>query len=235
MKTILITGGSKGIGNQIVRLALKKNYRVIFTYCKSLAEAKKLVKLSKNCFGIKVNLENPKDRLKVIHFLKKERIKINYLINNAAFDVKRKKFEKITQNEVKKIFEINVFAIYDLIRMCLPFFEKKKNWNSIINFSSTAAKFGGNNFSHYAPTKAAIENLTIGLSKEFSEKKIRVNSIAPGIINNKLQNRKNKTILESIPSKRLGTTRDVANLVMWILSDEAEYINGSNITISGGR
>ena len=126
MKTILITGGSKGIGNQIVRLALKKNYRVIFTYRKSLSEAKKLVKLSKNCFSIKVNLENPKDRLKITQFLKKERIQINSLINNAAFDVKRKKFEKITQNEIKKIFEINVFAIYDLIRMCLPFFEKKK-------------------------------------------------------------------------------------------------------------
>ena len=108
-------------------------------------------------------------------------------------------------------------------------------WKCIVNLSSTAAKFGGNCFTHYAPTKAAIENLTIGLSKELAKNKIRVVSVAPGVIDNKIENRRNIKIIESIPNKRLGKPDDVANLIFWLISDDAEYVNGTNVTISGGR
>ena len=113
--------------------------------------------------------------------------------------------------------------------------KKKKKWNSIINMSSTAAKFGGKDFTHYAPTKAAIENLTIGLSREFVKKKIRVLSVAPGVISTKLENIRNKKLISSIPMGRLGTADDVARLILWLDTEEAEYINGTTITISGGR
>ena len=100
--------------------------------------------------------------------------------------------------------------------------------------SSTAAKYGGKNFTHYAPTKAAIENLTIGLSRELVDKKIRVLSVSPGVISTKLQNTKNKKLINSIPAGRLGTPR-IAKLILWLDSKDAEYINGTTITISGGR
>lgn len=138
-------------------------------------------------------------------------------------------------SEIKKIYEVNVFAIYDLIQQSLKFMKNKKEWKSIINLSSTAAKFGGQFFTHYAPTKAAIENLTIGLSKELGGKKIRVLCVAPGVIDTKLDNRKNTNILKTIPNSRLGTPKEVAKLIIWLASDKAEYINGTTITIAGGR
>jgi len=138
-------------------------------------------------------------------------------------------------SEIRKVYEVNVFAVYDLIKQSLKFMKKEKEWKSIINLSSTAAKFGGQFFTHYAPTKSAIENLTIGLSKELSKEKIRVVCVAPGVIDTKIENRKNKAIIKSIPNSRLGNPTEVAKLIIWLASKSAEYINGTTITISGGR
>ncbi len=236
MKTILVTGGSKGIGKSLVFQAALKGYKVIFTYNKSFKDAKKICnKLKDKCVGLKVDLSKNKERNKIFNYLKKNKIKIDCLVNNAAYDVKRKKFDKLKLEEIKKVYEVNVFAIYDIINKTIKFMEKKKRWNSIINMSSTAAKYGGRNFTHYAPTKAAIENLTIGLSRELVDKKIRVLCVSPGVISTKLQNIKNKKLINSIPAGRLGTPEEVAKLILWLDSDDAEYINGTSITISGGR
>ena len=235
MKTILLTGGSKGIGRAVVEHAVKKNYFVIFTYNKNKKISLNLHKKYPNkTLPIKVNLSLAKDRKKLFTILKKKKIKIDCLINNAAFDVKRKKIENISISELKSIYEVNVFAVYDLIKNSIKLM-KKKNWKSIINISSTAAKYGGKFYTHYAPTKSAIENLTIGLSRELSERKIRVVCVAPGVIDSKLENRKNIKIINSIPNARLGKSEEVAKLIIWLSSDDAEYINGTTITIAGGR
>ena len=236
MKTILVTGGSKGIGKSLVFQAALKGYKVIFTYNKSFKDAKKICdKLKDKCVALKVDLSKDKERNKIFNYLKKNKIKIDCLVNNSIFNIERKKFEKIKLEEIKKVYEVNVFAVYDIINKTIKFMEKKKKWNSIINMSSTAAKYGGRNFTHYAPTKAAIENLTIGLSRELVDKKIRVLSVSPGVISTKLQNIKNKKLIDSIPQGRLGTANEVAKLILWLDSQDAEYINGTNITISGGK
>ena len=236
MKTILITGGSKGIGKCVVEEAIKNSYKVVFTYNKSKKVANELCKKFRGkCFAVKVNLEFQKDRNKLFQFFKKNKIVIDCLVNNAAHDVKKKKFTNLKLSEIRKVYEVNVFAVYDLIKQSLKFMKKEKEWKSIINLSSTAAKFGGQFFTHYAPTKSAIENLTIGLSKELSKEKIRVVCVAPGVIDTKIENRKNKAIIKSIPNSRLGNPTEVAKLIIWLASKSAEYINGTTITISGGR
>ena len=115
--------------------------------------------------------------------------------------------------------------------------KRKKKWNSIINISSTAAKFGGINFTHYAPSKAALENLTIGLSRELAKKKIRVLNVAPGVIDTRKNKNKKilKKVISEIPNNRLGKAEDVANLLDFLIDDKSEYINGTTLTISGGR
>ena len=236
MKTILITGGSKGFGKCAVEEAIKNNYRVVFTYNKSKKAAIELCKKFKGkCSAVKVNLELQKDRNKLFQFFKKNKIIIDCLVNNAAYNVEKKKFTNLKLSEIKKVYEVNVFAVYDLIKKSLKFMKNKKDWKSIINLSSTAAKFGGQFFTHYAPTKSAIENLTIGLSKELCKDKIRVVCVAPGVIDTKIENRKNKAIIKSIPNSRLGNPAEVAKLIIWLASKSAEYINGTTITISGGR
>tara|TARA_B100001093_G_scaffold520484_1_gene616567 strand:+ start:7926 stop:8636 length:711 start_codon:yes stop_codon:yes gene_type:complete len=236
MKTILVTGGSKGIGKSLVFQAASKDYKVIFTYNKSFRDAKKICnKLKDKCKALKIDLSKEKERNKIFSYLKKNKVKIDCLVNNAAYDVKRTKFDRLKLAEIKKVYEVNVFAIYDIIKKSIKFMKKKKTWNSIINMSSTAAKYGGKNFTHYAPTKAAIENLTIGLSRELVDKKIRVLSVSPGVISTKLQNIKNKKLINSIPQGRLGTADEVAKLILWLDTQDAEYVNGTNITISGGK
>ena len=236
MKTILLTGGSRGIGRAVVEHAVKKNYFVIFTYNKNKKISLNLhKKYPDKTLPIKVNLSLEKDRKKLFNILKKKKIKLDCLINNAAFDVKRKKIENISIKELKAIYEVNVFAVYDLIKNSIRLMRQKKNWKSIINISSTAAKFGGKFYTHYAPTKSAIENLTIGLSRELSDKKIRVVCVAPGVIDSKIKNRKNIQVIKSIPNARLGKSEEVAKLIIWLSSDDAEYINGTTITIAGGR
>jgi NAD(P)-dependent dehydrogenase (short-subunit alcohol dehydrogenase family) len=236
MKTILITGGSRGIGKCVVNQAILSNYKVIFTYNKNKKLATELCKKYKDkCVAVKVDLGLEGDRKKLFQFIEKNKITIDCLVNNAAYDVKKKKFNNIKMAEIKKIYEVNVFAVYDLIKQSLKYMKNKKEWKSIINLSSTAAKFGGQFFTHYAPTKSAIENLTIGLSKELCKDKIRVVCVAPGVIDTKIENRKNKDVIKSIPNSRLGKPDEVAKLIIWLASESAEYINGTTITISGGR
>ena len=162
------------------------------------------------------------------------------MVNNAAQRFEKKSFEKLDINTVIKNFDINVFGVY---RCCLASIKLMKKNSLIINMSSTAAKFGGNNLTHYAPTKAAIENLTIGLSRDLSKFNIRVVNVSPGIIDTKNMRQTNginsklqiKELSSTIPSQRIGNSQEVAKVILWLNSKEASYINGTTITVNGGR
>lgn len=242
-KNLLVTGGSNGIGRETVYQAAKLGYRVFFTYFKSRAKALKIKEKidtsGGECFCIKVNLNSEKDIKKLFNFIKKKSGSLDYLVNNAGLKVSRKKFKNLKMSLIKKSYDINVFSIYNCILKAVKIMRKGPSWKCIVNITSTAAKFGGINLSHYAPAKAAIENLTLGLSKELSNQKIRVVNISPGIISSGKKTKKNyfekKNILNSIPNKRLGKPLDVAKSILWVISDEANYVNGTTITVSGGR
>lgn len=176
IKTILITGGTSGIGKATLNLLASKGHKVVFTYYKKLNEAKKLEKFlnkkNKNVYSYNIDLEKHDEIEKLFRFAHSKIGNIDCLINNAAYFVQRKKFEKIDLNHVKKIMNINYFANFILSQIFVKSFKNNKKWRTIINISSTAAKFGGIRFTHYAPTKAALENLTMGLSRELKKKKL---------------------------------------------------------------
>jgi NAD(P)-dependent dehydrogenase (short-subunit alcohol dehydrogenase family) len=116
---------------------------------------------------------------------------------------------------------------------------KKTGGGSIVNVSSEAARFGGHNLTHYAASKAAVNAATIGFAKELAPYNIRVNTVSPGIIDTDAQknisNERRKTIEKSLPFKRMGKPQEVAKTIAWLLSDEASYVSGSVISVSGAR
>ncbi len=244
INTILITGATSGIGKSILELLSFKGFKIVFTYYKRDKVANKLVndlkKVNKNIYSYKINLERHENIEKLFKFAKKKLISIDCLINNAAFYVQRKKFETLPLSHVKQLMNINYFAAFRLSQLFTISNRKNKKWKTIINITSTAAKYGGVEFTHYAPTKAAMENLTKGLSRELASKKIRVLNVAPGVIDTRNLLKKEKKsnlnkMISSIPNKRFGNSEEVANLVNYLIDDKSEYINGTTITISGGR
>lgn len=241
MTNILITGGSSGIGRALVEESLKNKHRVFFTYLNNEKNAKLIIKkFKKNCFAIKTDLSSDKDVENLFLKIKKVTNNLNCIVNNASQSFKKNKFQDLSIKEIKKIFDVNVIGNYRVCKYALPFLKKN---SLIVNVTSTAAKFGGNSLTHYAPTKAAIENLTIGLSRDLSDQKIRVVNISPGIIDTENMRKTNEIssikelskLSQTIPSKRLGTAKEVAKIIVWLQKKEAEYINGTTITVNGGR
>jgi NAD(P)-dependent dehydrogenase (short-subunit alcohol dehydrogenase family) len=116
---------------------------------------------------------------------------------------------------------------------------KQAGHGCIVNVSSEAAEFGGHRLSHYAASKAAINAFTVGFAREAAQYNVRVNAVSPGIIdtdaNKSVSQERAKHLKKSLPMGRMGTPVEVAETILWLLSDKASYITGSIVSVAGGR
>jgi 3-oxoacyl-[acyl-carrier protein] reductase len=180
MKTVLVTGGSRGLGELIVNAAILNGYFVVFTYNKNKKKSQKIYyKNNRKCLPLKLDLNNPKSISKLYKTLKDKKIKIDFLINNAAIKPNRIKFYKLKNSEILKIFNINVISVFEMINKFFRQINKKRFVKKIINISSYSSKSGGYKISHYASSKSALENLTLSLSKELFDFNIGIYCISP--------------------------------------------------------
>ena len=237
-KIVLLTGAGKGIGKEILKLLIKEKITV-YAITRKKKDFENLKK-NKEVYLFEGDITNQKVIGQIFSKAKKNRHTFNCLINNAGIR-QRKKFSKISNKDLQEVFENNFFSIFKISQKFSDQFNEKKNMASIVNISSIVGNLGFKELSGYASTKSAIDGLTKSLAAELSEKNIRVNSIAPGFIKSsyfenfkKNKNNLYKWTLSRIPFNKWGESTDVAYLTLFLLSENAKYINGQTIKIDGG-
>lgn len=237
-KVVLVTGGSRGIGASLVKFLATKGYQVILNYNKSEEEAKKIqIELQKQNIRIdiiKANVANKLEVSKLVKYIIERYNKIDVLINNAGIS-QEKLFLDLTDDDWEHIMNINLNSVYFCSKEVLPYMLKRKE-GCIINISSIWGETGASCEVAYSTTKAAINGFTKALAKEMGPSNIRINSIAPGIIdtdmNKNLSQEDITKIKEEIPLNKIGVPEDIAKCAKWLIEDT--YTTGQIININGG-
>lgn len=240
MKTVLITGASRGIGRAIAKKFAQNDYNIIINFHKNESKAKSLAKeLSKynvSTLVIKADISNEKEVKSMINLSLKTFGQIDVLINNAGISL-AKQIQDTTVVDIAKVFDTNtfgtIFATKELAKHMI--FNK---YGKIINISSIWGKVGGSMESIYSASKGAVISFTLALAKELAPSNINVNCICPGVVDTdmmKVYSQEEKSaMISSTPLNRLGKPEDVANLAYFLASEEASFITGQVITIDGG-
>lgn len=242
-KVVLITGSAKGIGKAIALKLAKSGYDVVINYLTSEKQAfdlqKQIIEEYKvNCLAIKADVSDESQVDAMVSEIEDKLNGVDVLINNAAVDLSNL-FNQKTTDEFKKTLEVNVIGAYNCARRCANHMKENK-YGRIINISST------NGINTYYPmsidydaSKAALNSLTHNLAIQYAPD-IHVNAIAPGFIGTESElNGYDEEFLKQEQEKillgRYGKPEEVANLVKFLISDEANYINNSIIRIDGGQ
>lgn len=238
MKTILITGASRGLGAAIAKKLAKDN-NIIINYKNSEKEALALEKelsIYSNVKSIKADVSNINEVENMFDEIKKCFGGVDILINNAGIS-KVGLFQDMPVSEFKEIFDVNVFGVYNTIQFTLPHMLSKKS-GSILNISSIWGSNGASCEVAYSATKGAIESLTKSLAVELAPSNIKVNAIAPGVINTDMMKEFSDSdlalIKDDIPMMRLAEASEVAELAAFLVSDKNSYMTGQIISIDGG-
>ncbi len=238
MKTVIVTGGSRGIGAAIVKELAKSGYNVVLDYNKSVDAAKKiqdeLEKQNINIEIFKADVSKREEVKELVRFTLERYKNIDILINNAGID-QIKPFIDITDEDWNTMIGVNLNSVFYCTQEVLSNMLKNKS-GCIINISSVWGITGGSCEVHYSTSKAGIDGLTKALAKELGPSNIRVNGVAPGAImtdmNKDLTNEEIIELNEEIPLGRIGTPQDIARCVKWLIEDQ--YTTGQIISPNGG-
>jgi 3-oxoacyl-[acyl-carrier protein] reductase len=239
-KIALVTGSSRGIGRAIAIELARSGATVIINYSKDDLSAEEALKEIESFGGYskvyKGDISNYDVCKNMIDFIINTFGKIDILINNAAVSF-RGLYMDFTKKNINDIFGINVLGAMYLSKEALPHMINRGKGN-IINISSIWGESGASCEVLYSSTKGAINLFTKSLAKEVAQMGIRVNAIAPGVIdtemNSFLSNEEREELKEEIPLGRFGSTAEVANLVTFLCSDKCEYLTGQIIKVDGG-
>lgn len=228
MKTVLVTGGTRGIGLGIATAFLKKGYTVYATYTKDEASAASA--REKGLITYRADVSNETETLALFEKIRT----LDILVNNAGVSLV-KQIQDIAYAEYERLFAINMGGAFLCSREAAKKMLPQKR-GLIVNISSVWGEVGASCESVYAASKAAILGFTKSLAKELGWSGIRVNAVSPGVIATRMNAQFTKddmaALVDEIPAGRIGTPEDVANAVLFL--EENEYVTGADIPVNGG-
>ncbi|MFL6574100.1 MAG: SDR family oxidoreductase [Burkholderiales bacterium] len=243
-KILVVTGGGRGIGAETARLAAQRGYAVAVNYRENRAAAESLVKtLEGQAIAVQGDVASEVDVVRLFQTVDRELGRVSALVNNAGVVDRGTRVAEMTAARLQRMFAINVTGSFLCAREAVRRMSTRLGGagGAIVNVSSIASRLGGSGeYVDYAASKGAIDTFTIGLAKEVGPEGIRVNAVRPGIIRTEIHLASGdparvERIGATSPLQRPGEAVEVARAILWLLSDEASYMTGALVDVTGGR
>ena len=243
----VVTGGSRGIGAATARLAARRGYAVCLTYRRNRTAAEAVVDAIRrdggHALAVAADMGAEHDIMQLFEQVDREFGSLTALVNNAAMLEQQTRVEYLDAARLQRIFATNVIGPFLCAREAVRRMSTRHGGQggAIVNLSSVAARLGApGEYVDYAASKGAIDTLTVGLAKEVATEGIRVNGVRPGYIYTELHasggepNRVDR-VKSLVPMQRGGLAEEVAQAILWLLSEEAAYVTGACLDVTGGR
>ena len=242
MKVMLVTGGGRGIGAATALLAAQRGYAVAVNYLKNGAAAERLAREVKG-IAVQGDVALEADVVRLFRTVDDKLGRITALVNNAGIVDRGSRVEAMSAERIQRMLAVNVIGSFLCAREAVKRMSTRHGGKggAIVNVSSVAARLGGpGEYVDYAASKGAIDTFTLGLAKEVGAEGIRVNAVRPGVIRTEIHltsgdpSRVDR-IAANTPLLRAGEADEIARTILWLVSDEASYITGALLDVSGGR
>ena len=245
--TVIVTGASRGIGAAVATLAGARGFSVAVNFATGRSEAQavaeRVVSAGGRARAIHADIAREEDVVRLFETAERELGPIKALVNNAAITGGFARVDSVTPETLERVLAVNVTGAFLCAREAVRRMSTKRGGTggAIVNISSRAARIGSaGEWVHYAASKGAIDSFTIGLAREVATEGIRVNAVAPGLIETGLHAANGapdrlERLAATIPIQRPGTPLEVAEAVLWLLSAAASYTTGAILEIGGGR
>lgn len=242
-KTVIITGASQGIGECIAKRLAKDGYNIAVNCYPSDNDRANAENVAKECrsFGVEAevfaaDVSKYADCEAMVSAVKERFTTIDALVNNAGI-TKDGLLARMSEEQYDAVIAVNQKSVFNMTKFVCTVMMRQK-FGAIVNMASVAGLYGNAGQMNYSASKAAIIGMTKTAAKEYGSRNIRVNAVAPGLIKTPmtdvLSDEQKKKIFEQISLRRFGETSEIASTVAFLLSDEASYITGQTIEISGG-
>jgi NAD(P)-dependent dehydrogenase (short-subunit alcohol dehydrogenase family) len=243
LRMIIVTGGSRGIGAAVCRKLAALGYPVAVNYASNARAADVVVSAIVAAGGraqaFPGDTSREADVLRLFDDAEKALGPLGGLVNNAGIIGGNSRVDALTAEALNRTMAVNVVGPFLCAREAVRRLSTRRGGQggAIVNMSSVAARLGGpGEFVHYAASKGAIDTFTIGLAREVGDEGIRVNAVAPGLIETDMNPAERLArLVPNVPARRAGTTDEIAEAVAWLLSPAASYVTGSILAVSGGR
>ena len=245
-KVVVITGGSRGIGRATALAAAARGFRVVVGYASNEAAANEVVSAieAKNgkAIAVKCDVGSEQDILALFKAAD-DFGELGALVNNAGIVGPSIRVEDMTAERIQRMMAVNVTGSMLCAREAVKRMSTRNGGAGgvIVNLSSVAARLGApNTYVDYAASKGAIDSFTVGLGREVAAEGIRVAAIRPGLIDTEIhasggEPDRAHRLAHMVPMKRVGTAEEIANAIVWLISDEASYVTSAILDVSGGR